>query len=106
MFECSGAPAALAQGITVMRPRAVVVQIGLGGDMNVPMQLLTSKELRLHGTFRFHEEFPLAVEFMRSGLVDLNPMISHTLTLDRAVEAFDLAGDRSQAMKVQIAFNS
>jgi L-idonate 5-dehydrogenase len=106
MFECSGAPAALAQGITVMRPRGVVVQIGLGGDMNVPMQLLTSKELRLHGTFRFHEEFPLAVEFMRSGLVDLKPMISHTLTLDRAVEAFDLAGDRSQAMKVQIAFNA
>ena len=105
MFECSGSAAALAQGMTVVRPRGVVVQVGLGGDMTVPVQLLTAKELRLHGTFRFHEEFPLAVEFMRSGLVDLKPMISHTLALDRAVEAFDLAGDRSQAMKVQIDFN-
>ena len=37
--------------------RRVIVQLGLGGgDMSVPMQSVTAKELQLRGTFRFHEE--------------------------------------------------
>ena len=88
-----------------MRPRGVVVQLGLGGDISVPFKTSSSlKELSMVGSFRFHAEFELAVHLMRTGLVDLKPLISHTLPLDRAVEAFDTANDRRQAMKVQIAF--
>ena len=105
MFECSGSEAALAQGIATVRPRGVVMQLGMGGDMKIPMQTITTREIDLRGSFRFHEEFGLAVHLMRTGLVDLKPLISHTLPLDRAVEAFDTANDRRQAMKVQIAFN-
>ena len=104
MFECSGSSQALAGGIAAMRPRGVVMQLGLGGDMNVPMQSLTAKELDLRGSFRFHEEFSMAIEAMQSGLIDVNPLISHTLPFEDAVKAFDLASDRNQAMKVQINF--
>jgi L-idonate 5-dehydrogenase len=103
-FECSGAEIALAQGIGVMRPRGVVMQLGMGGDLRIPMQQVTTKELDLRGSFRFHEEFPLAVELMQAGLVDLKPLITHTVPLDDAVKAFDTANDRSRAVKVQIAF--
>lgn len=104
LFECTGAAAALAGGIAAMRPRATVVQLGLGGDMQVPMQMLTAKELSLRGSFRFHEEFFTGVELMRKGLIDVKPLITQTLGLDDAVEAFDLASDRTRAMKAQIAF--
>jgi L-idonate 5-dehydrogenase len=104
MLECSGATPALAAGIAAMRPRGVVVNVGMGGDMNVPMQQVTVKELDLRGTFRFHEEFGWAVELMRAGLIDVKPLITHTLPLDDAVEAFRIAGDRAVAMKAQIAF--
>ena len=43
-FECSGAAAALASGISVLRPAGQLIQLGLGGDMNVPMQALTAKK--------------------------------------------------------------
>ena len=56
-FECSGAAAALASGISVLRPAGQLIQLGLGGDMNVPMQALTAKEISLKGSFRFHFEF-------------------------------------------------
>jgi L-idonate 5-dehydrogenase len=105
LYECSGAAVALAGGIGAMRPRGVVLQLGLGGDMTVPMMAITSKELDIRGSFRFHSEFPIGVELMRKGLIDVKPLISQTLPLDRAVEAFTLASDRSQAMKVQIAFS-
>lgn len=103
-FECSGAEIALAQGIGVVRPRGVVMQLGMGGDLRIPMQQVTTKELELRGSFRFHEEFALAVELMQAGLVDLRPLITHTMPLDDAVKAFDTANDRSRAVKVQIAF--
>ena len=104
MFECSGAAPALAAGIGAMRPRGVVMQLGLGGDMTIPMQMLTAKELDLRGAFRFHEEFPLAVEMMQKGLINAAPLITHTMALEDAEAAFQVANDRTQAMKAQIAF--
>lgn len=104
LFECSGAQAALASGIAAMRPRGVVMQLGLGGDMSLPMMQLTAKELDLRGSFRFHEEFFTAVDMMRSGLIDVKPLISHTVPLDEAENAFIIASDRAQAMKAQIDF--
>ncbi|NIA69975.1 L-idonate 5-dehydrogenase [Pelagibius litoralis] len=105
LYEASGAQPALVSALAAMRPRGVVVQLGMGGDMTLPMMQITAKELELRGSFRFHEEFPLAVEMMSKGLIDVKPLITHTIAFDRAIEAFELAGDRSQVMKAQIAFN-
>lgn len=105
LYECSGAAPALAAAIPAMRPRGVVMQLGMGGDMTIPMQALTAKELDLRGSFRFHEEFPLAVKLMQSGAIDVKPLISHTVSVEDAVKGFELASDRSQTMKTQIQFS-
>jgi len=104
LYEASGAQAALVAGLGALRPRGVVVQLGMGGDMTLPMMQITGKELELRGSFRFHEEFELAVEMISKGLIDVKPLITHTIGFDDAVSAFELAGDRSQVMKAQIAF--
>ena len=106
LYECSGAPPALAAGIGAMRPRGVILQLGMGGDMNLPMQAITTKELDLRGSFRFHEEFAIGVELMRKGLIDVKPLITHSVPLTNALDAFNLASDRSQAMKAQIVFSA
>lgn len=106
LYECSGATSALAAGIAAMRPRGVALQLGLGGDMTVPMMLVTSKELDLRGSFRFHEEFAIAVQLMRAGLIDVKPLITHTFALDDAATAFATAANRDVAMKTQIAFTA
>lgn len=104
LYECTGAQPALVAGIGAMRPRGVVLQLGLGGDMSLPMMAITAKELDLRGSFRFHDEFATGIALMRQGLIDVTPLISHTVPLKRAAEGFALASDRSRAMKVQIAF--
>lgn len=104
LYECSGAAVALAGAIPAMKPRSVVMQLGLGGDMTLPMQAMTAKEIDLRGSFRFHEEFPMAVKLMQAGMVDVKPLISHTMPLNDAVAAFDLASNRAKAMKVQLDF--
>ena len=104
LFEATGVASALSGGINAVRPRGVVMQLGLGGDMTVPVQTLTAKELDLRGSFRFHEEFSTAVELMQKGLIDVSPLITHTMPLAEAEAAFRIANDRSQAMKAQITF--
>lgn len=103
-FECSGVAAALASAVPALRPKATIVQLGLGGDMTLPMQAMTAKELQLKGSFRFHEEFFTAVEMMRKGRLNVKPLITHRLPVDQAVDAFELASDRTQAVKVNIEF--
>lgn len=104
LFECSGVASALSAAVPVLRPGGIIVQLGLGGDMTLPLQAMTAKELQLRGSFRFHEEFFTAVELMRSGRLDATPLITQSLPLEEAVAAFDLASDRSQAIKAQIVF--
>jgi L-idonate 5-dehydrogenase len=104
LFEASGNAAALRGALDALRPGAIAVQVGLGGEMTLPVNTIVAKEIQLRGTFRFDDEFRLAVELMGKGLIDVKPLISATLPFDRAVEAFDLASDRSRAMKVQLAF--
>jgi L-idonate 5-dehydrogenase len=105
LYECSGAAVALAVGIGALRPRGIIVQLGLGGDMTLPMQTITAKELDLRGSFRFHEEFAVGVELMRKRLIDVRPLITHSVPLADAIGAFEIASDRSRAMKAQIVFS-
>jgi L-idonate 5-dehydrogenase len=104
LFECTGAAAALASAIPAIKPGGVIVQLGLGGDMTLPVQAMTAKEIQLRGSFRFHEEFFTGVEWMRSGQIDVKPLVTHTMPMSDATDAFELASDRSQALKVHLDF--
>lgn len=105
VFECSGSVHALTQGIQSIKPHGVIMQLGLGGDMTLPMMQITAKELQLKGSFRFHHEFQTAVDLMQAELVDLKPFVTHTVDLENAVDAFVAANDRHIALKTQIRFD-
>ncbi|OJF91329.1 L-idonate 5-dehydrogenase [Pararhizobium antarcticum] len=104
MFEASGNERAVRSGLEVLKPRGILIQLGLGGDVSIPQNLVVSKEIDMRGTFRFHEEFALAVSLINQRRVDVKPLLTEIFPLEEAVRAFDTAGDRSRSMKVQIAF--
>lgn len=105
LFEASGNERALRGAFDALRPRGIIVQVGLGGEMNLPINTIVAKEFDLRGAFRFHEEFGIAVELLNKGLVDVKPLISATMPYRDAGRAFALAADRSQAMKVLLSFD-
>lgn len=106
VLECSANPHAIAQAIGVTRPQGTVVQIGVGGTVPLPLNLIVSKELRFVGTHRFDAEFAEAVRMIGAGEIDLSPMVTQVLPAAEAPRAFDLAGDRAQAVKVQLDFGA
>jgi L-idonate 5-dehydrogenase len=104
VFEASGSGVALAGAMEVTRPGGTIVQLGLaGGEMTLPINMLVAKEIALRGTFRFHEEFAWAVHFLATGTIDVSPLLTEIVPLSEAVRAFELAADRTRAMKVQLS---
>ncbi len=104
MIEASGNEQALRLGLEVLRPRGILIQLGLGGEISIPQNMIVAKEIEIRGSFRFHEEFALAVDLINKRRVDLKPLLTEVVALQDAERGFQLASDRSKAMKVQIAF--
>lgn len=104
LFEASGNGAALASGLAALRPSSVLVQLGLGGEITFPQNMVVSKEVDIRGSFRFHGEFALAADLINHHRVDVRPLISETMPMEDAVAAFELASDRNRSMKVQLSF--
>ncbi|MGE0285658.1 MAG: L-idonate 5-dehydrogenase [Bradyrhizobium sp.] len=103
-FEASGNERAIRSGLDVLKPRGVLLQLGLGGDISIPQNTVVAKEIEVRGTFRFHEEFGLAVDLINRRTVDMKPLLTGSYGLDDVQMAFELAGDRSRSMKVQLSF--
>lgn len=105
-FECSAAEPAIRSAVAALRPRGTMVQVGVAGDTSVPMNALVAKEITVQGTFRFNEEFGLAVDAITAGQIDVRPMVTHCFPLEQAREAFATATDRSQSVKVHLNFGT
>ena len=88
LFEASGNAARLRGAFDALRPRGIIVQVGLGGEMPLPINTIVAKEFDLRGAFRFHEEFAVAVELLNKGLVDVKPLISATFPYRDSARAF------------------
>lgn len=107
VFECSGAAPAIAGAIAALRPQGRLVQVGIGGETPVPLNAIVGKEITYQGTQRFrHVEFHEAVRLIRTGGLDVTPMVTGSFALEDAVKAFDTAGDRAKAVKVHLTFDA
>jgi L-idonate 5-dehydrogenase len=105
MFEAAGSAETLLAGLKVVRARGTIVQIGQGAQASLPMSMLVTKEIDLIGTFRFQDEFALAADFIARRRLDVRPLLTDVIPLGDAVKAFELAADRTRAMKVQLSFD-
>jgi L-idonate 5-dehydrogenase len=104
-IEAAGSPAALATCLAATRRGGRIVQVGTlpaEGVPDFPANSIMARELDYVGAFRAAQAFDWAVTYLRSRRVDVRPLLSAQLPLSRALEAFELAADRSRSTKVQV----
>jgi L-idonate 5-dehydrogenase len=102
-IEAAGHPLALQSCLGAARRGAVVVQVGtLPPSIEFPANALMVRELDYRGAFRAEREFDMAVQAIRTRRIDVRPLITAQIPLQRAQEAFDLALDRTRSTKVQL----
>ncbi|WP_146588735.1 L-idonate 5-dehydrogenase [Puniceibacterium confluentis] len=104
VFECSGPAPALRTACELVRPGGQVITVGLGPDIPLPLGLVVTKEIRISGSFRFDREFATAADLISRGRVDLRPLLTGIFPAQDAVRAFEMASDKTRAMKVQLQF--
>ena len=106
VLECSGSAPAHALAPSVTSVLGEVLVVGMPKQpVSVDMRLVAFKELRYTGT-RVYElrDFARAVELVERGRLKVDGLVSHTMPVDKAVEAFVLAQEPAQALKVLITF--
>lgn len=105
MFEAAGGASTVLAGLDLVRARGILVQVGQGAEVPLPMSLLVTKEIDLRGSFRFHEEFAMAAAAIAKRQIDVRPLLTDVIGVDDAQRAFELAADKSRSMKVHLQFS-
>ena len=103
-IEAAGSPAALATCLQATRKGGRIVQVGTlpGEGLHFPANNIMSRELDYVGAFRAALAWDWAVQAIRSKRLDVKPLISAQLPLADALQAFELALDKTRSTKVQV----
>ncbi len=106
IFECAGSQITEMQALDLIRPGGAVYQIALPQKpVTVDLQRLAYKEVTWQGLYCFTYEYPEALELLRTGRIDLHPMISHIYPLDQVNEAFQKQMAAEESVKVVVKCN-
>ena len=106
VIESSGSHHGLASAVKGAARGGKVVMVGLlpSGPQPVLISLAITRELELLGSFRFNDEIDEVVSALADGSLFVDPVVTHTFTLDQGLEAFEVARDASVSGKVLLDF--
>lgn len=106
VVEAVGTVGTLSQAIELAGLGGEIVlfgTIGGGTDGRVPFYELYRKELTIRNPrAALHRDYERGIELATSGALDLEPLLTHSFPLDRAVEAFSTLATDSRALKVSL----
>jgi len=90
-IETAGSEVTANQAIKVVRKGANIVLVGYGvsGMMNLSMSLALDKELEFKTVFRYRHIYPMAIEALEMGKVNLKGIVTNTFDFDDIQNAMD-----------------
>jgi L-iditol 2-dehydrogenase len=91
VIETSGTEIAAGQGIGVLKKGGTLVFVGYSktGMMNLPMGLAMDKELTMKTIFRYRHIYPLAIDAVSRGIVNIKDIVTNVFDFDDIQNAMD-----------------
>lgn len=104
LLECTGAPGVLGQAMGRLRPAGRAAMIGMSKEeaLALPLSQLNVNELTLSLVNRYNNTWPLALELVESGRVDVKPLITHHFGLAETADALTLGSRIKDSVKAVI----
>ncbi len=89
--ETAGTQVTTVQTIHMTKKGATIVLVGYSksGEMTLPMSLALDKELTFKTVFRYRHIYPMAIEAVAAGKVDLKGIVTDVFSLEEAQKAMD-----------------
>ncbi|GAA2203359.1 NAD(P)-dependent alcohol dehydrogenase [Sinomonas flava] len=101
-IDASGAAPAVRAGIRAVAPAGKVILVGLGADdVELPVSFIQNREIWLSGVFRYTNTWPLAIQLLADGKVDLDVLVTGRFALAQAEEALK-AGKQPGQLKAVV----
>ncbi|MDR2788664.1 MAG: galactitol-1-phosphate 5-dehydrogenase [Candidatus Accumulibacter sp.] len=89
-FEAVGATAPIQTAIAITRKGGSVILIGnVSPKVEIPLQSVVSRQIRLHGSCAIAGEYPIALDLMARGKIKVKSIISKTAPLSEGPIWFD-----------------
>lgn len=91
VIEAAGAVKTTEQTVLLAKRGGVAVWVGMAPTEKIPIPIhaAIAKEIDIHPVFRYANVYPLAIELVASGVIDLKSMISVEFILDQTKEALE-----------------
>jgi L-iditol 2-dehydrogenase len=104
VIETTGTADALQQGLACLNPGGTLVMLGFLQRAEIAPRDLVIKAARVVGSIGGSGSFEAVVPWLASHADEAKTLISHSFPADRADAAFAAAGNRREALKVQVRF--
>ncbi len=91
VIETAGTEITTRQAISIAKKGSNIVLVGYSksGEMTLPMSLVLDKELTFKTVFRYRHIYPMAIEAVSQGKVNLKGIVTDIFDLDDAQKAMD-----------------
>ncbi|KAJ3664462.1 hypothetical protein Zmor_000025 [Zophobas morio] len=91
-LECTGVEQCVRVALEATKTGGVVALVGLGKfELTLPLENAILREVDIRGVFRYNNDYPAAIEMVKTGKVDLKPLITHHFRIQDSGKAFHMA---------------
>lgn len=98
VISTAGSPQSLTEAIDMVKPGGRIVIVGLTGGLKsqIDVEKMVFKDLHVFGNFSSPGVWEEAIELIRSGRINVRPLITHIMPLKDFEKAFRLLESRQQ----------
>jgi L-iditol 2-dehydrogenase len=94
-FDCTGIETCVNVAIYASAPGGKVVLVGMGSPVqSVHVGAAAVREVDLVAVWRYANTFPIAIDMIASGKVNVKNMVTHSYPLKKAAQALDLVVEK------------
>ncbi|WCJ36577.1 Sorbitol dehydrogenase [Euphorbia peplus] len=102
-FDCVGYDKTTTTALNATRSGGKVCLVGLASSkMTLPLTPAAAREVDIIGIFRYRNTWPLCIEMLRTGKIDVKPLITHRFSFSQegVEDAFETSANGGNAIKV------
>lgn len=107
VIDTTGSEFVVNQGIRLLKKGGHIVLVGYSptGNMSLPINAMLDKEITLKTIFRYRHIYPIAIEALASGSIDVKQIITDTYDFDDVQLALDNSVDhKADVIKAVVRF--
>jgi L-iditol 2-dehydrogenase len=106
VYECSGDPQAIAQGVQLLKPGGTLVIVGITetDEVSFPIHELRRKEITILNIRRQLHCTQKAIDLLAQHKINLDSMVTHRFPLEETQKAFDLVANYEDGVMKAMIF--